>query len=206
MLSDGPVITADDNSFTIEEGTRFSIPLSVIANPQPEMFLLNFQNVSIYNVYTNSTSIEFTSISRNQTGEYSLKIANNISTAFYNFTLDVTCEFQIITKCGLQLCYLTDPPTYVNPYLPPRCYPVGTNVTYNCSAVSVIEGNPLPSLRVNVTHSQVTLLELLVDTVVITDGKMDYRVNVTCIADNGVLPTATASVFVHFGSKDTYYV
>ena len=65
----------------------------------------------------------------------------------------------------------------------------------------MIEGNPLPSLRANVTYSQMASLELAGDTVMITDGKMDYRVNVTCIAYNGVSPTATASVFVHFGSK-----
>ena len=110
----------------------------------------------------------------------------------------------LVNVTYLQLCYLTDPPTFLNPYLPSLCYPVGANVTYNCSVVSVVEGNPPPSLRANATQSQVDSFELSVDTVMITNGKVDYNVNVTCIADNTVSPVATASGFVHFRSKDTW--
>ena len=81
-------------SFTIEEGRPLSIPLSVNANPQPaaDSYVLHFQDVIITYVFVNSTVIEFSNISRDQTGEYSLQISNNISTTSYNFTIDVTCE------------------------------------------------------------------------------------------------------------------
>ena len=82
-------------SFTIEEGSSLSIPLFVIANPQPsaDSYPLHYQDVVISNVFVNLTTvIEFSNISRDQTGEYSLQISNNISTTSYNFTIDVTCE------------------------------------------------------------------------------------------------------------------
>ena len=92
---DGPVIENMENNFMIEEGRTLSIPLSVNVNPQPDSINLYYQGVTVFNqpnVFTNSTVIEFMNISRNQTGEYSLEISNNISTALYNFTVNVTCE------------------------------------------------------------------------------------------------------------------
>ena len=79
------------NSFTIEEGMTLLIPLDINANPQPDPFTLYYQNLDI-SIAPNSSFIEFTSISRNQAGNYSLKISNNISTVMYAFTVDVFCK------------------------------------------------------------------------------------------------------------------
>lgn len=91
LFSVGPRIHMTMNNFTIEEGMTLSIPLSIYANPQPDPFTLYYQNLEI-SIAPNSSVIEFTSISRNQAGNYSLKISNNISTVMYTFTVDVTCE------------------------------------------------------------------------------------------------------------------
>ena len=88
---DGPRIDMAVNNFTVQEGTTLSIPLSIDANPQPDPFTLYYQNVDI-SIAANSSVIEFTDISRDQAGNYSLKISNNISTVMYTFTVDVTCE------------------------------------------------------------------------------------------------------------------
>ena len=80
------------SNFTIEEGRILTIALSVNANPQPDLINMYYQSINVSDVFINLTVIEFMSISRNQTGEYSLKISNNISTALYNFTVNVTCE------------------------------------------------------------------------------------------------------------------
>ena len=98
------------------------------------------------------------------------------------------------------MCFPTDPPAFVESYLPPQCFLIGTNATYNCSAVSEVVGNPQPSLRANVTQSEMDSVELAADTV-ITKGSRNYSVNVTCIADNGIGPVATASGLMNFGSK-----
>lgn len=91
-FSDGPVIDADRNSFTVEERMTISVPFSAIANPQPDSYVLQHQDVIVSNVYINSTVIVLANVTRNQTGQYSLMISNNISTTTYNFTIDVTCK------------------------------------------------------------------------------------------------------------------
>ena len=80
------------NDFTIEEGKTLTIPLSVNTNPQPDSINVYYQNVTVPDVFINLTVLEFSNISRSRTGEYLLKISNNISTALYNFTVNVTCE------------------------------------------------------------------------------------------------------------------
>jgi len=89
-FSDSPVINVAKSNFMKEEGTLLTIPLSIMANPKPNITLLRNDRVS--NVFANMTVVYFWSLSRNQSGEYSLKISNNISTTFYNFTIEVTCE------------------------------------------------------------------------------------------------------------------
>ena len=93
FISDAPSISLNKNSFIIEEGKSFSIPFTVEANPKPDGYALLFKNVIISNVFINST-IEFSNISRSQAGEYTIRISNNISEAFFNFNVDVRCEFQ----------------------------------------------------------------------------------------------------------------
>ena len=90
-FSDGPRINMSMNSFTVEEGMILLIPLSIDANPQPDPFTLHYQNLNI-SIAANSSFIEFSKTSRNQAGNYTLTISNNISTVMYTFTIDVTCE------------------------------------------------------------------------------------------------------------------
>ena len=90
-FSDGPRINMVVNNFTVEEGMMLLIPLFIDANPQPDPFTFHYQNRDI-SIAANSSFIEFSSISRNQAGNYSLTISNNISTVMYTFTIDVTCE------------------------------------------------------------------------------------------------------------------
>ena len=90
-FSDGPRVNMSMNSFTVEEGMMLLIPLSIDANPQPDPFTLHYQNLNI-SIAANSSFIEFSNISRNQAGNYSLMISNNISTVMYTFIIDVTCE------------------------------------------------------------------------------------------------------------------
>ena len=78
---------------------RLSIPLSVESNPLPDTYTLLFRNISVADVNVNATTIEFINVLRNQSGEYSLRISNNISGITINFTLNVTCKFQ--TTLGL---------------------------------------------------------------------------------------------------------
>ena len=69
--------------------------------------------------------------------------------------------------------------------------------------MSVVRGNPQPNVTANITQSGVDALEGSGDTVKIIGGTVGSSVNVTCTADNGVGPSATASGFLRFGSEDT---
>ena len=201
---DAPNISVNDSYYTIEEGKDLSIPLTVKANPEPDAYALLFQNTVVPDVYPNTT-VRFLNIQRNQTGEYSIRISNNISESFFNFIIDVTCEFQ--TKCKSPACnciiIYVDPPTFNDPILPSGCYLVGSNVTYNCSVESLVRGNPQPNVTANITRSEVNSSEVSGDAVKISGGMFGNSVDITCTANNGVTPSATASGSVHFGSKDT---
>ena len=100
------------------------------------------------------------------------------------------------------MCHPIDPPAFIDHSLPSKCFPVGTNATYNCSTVSVIVGNPQPNLTANVTNLDVDSFELSDDTVMITDGSMDDYVIVECTADNGVEPVAAALGYIVYGSEE----
>ena len=102
--------------------------------------------------------------------------------------------------------YHTDGPEFIDPVLPSYCYPIGTTATYNCSAESVVIGNPQPSLRANVTQSEMNSVEVevAVDTVITNGSTMAHSINITCVADNGVRPVVTAVGSLNFGSEDTY--
>lgn len=77
----------------VQEGKTYSIPLAVMGNPQP---IMRFRNANVSNVFYNLTVIEFKNVSRNQAGEYSFHISNNISTTIYTFTFNVTCELDVL--------------------------------------------------------------------------------------------------------------
>ena len=101
--------------------------------------------------------------------------------------------------------YHTDGPEFIDPILPSYCYPIGTTATYNCSAESVVVGNPQPSLRANVTQSEMNLVEVevAVDTVTTNGSTVAHSIVITCVADNGVEPVVTAVGSLNFGSEDT---
>ena len=112
-------------------------------------------------------------------------------------------SYKLPIECYLLIYrYHTDPPAFVNRYLPSQCILIGTNATYNCSAVSEVIGNPQPNVTANVTQSEMDSVQMAGDTVIITG--IDYNVNVTCIADNGIEPVATATASMNFGSEDVY--
>lgn len=92
------------NSFTVKEGMTLAVPFSVNTNPQPDSYVLYFQDVNVADIYTNSTIIRISNISRSQAGGYSLKISNKISTACFNFTVDVTCELWAIDQLSFNSC------------------------------------------------------------------------------------------------------
>ena len=110
-------------------------------------------------------------------------------------------SYELLVECYLY-CYHTDPPAFANNYLPSQCILIGTNATYNCSAVSEVIGNPQPSVTANVTQSEMDSVQLAGDTA-ITNGIMNYSVTIICIADNGIEPVATATASINFGSEET---
>ena len=95
----------------------------------------------------------------------------------------------------------TDPPDFINPELPVMCKHVHDNVTYNCSELLMVVGNPPPNLTANVTGSGIGFSILSPDAVMIT-GTDHHVATVKCIADNGIEPAAIATGYVNFGSED----
>ena len=98
----------------------------------------------------------------------------------------------------------TDGPEFVNRDLPALCFPIGSNVTYNCSEMSEIVGNPQPSLTANVTQSNSDLITLSADAVMIINGSIDHSVTLSCTADNGIGEAITAFGYLSFGSEYIY--
>ena len=110
-------------------------------------------------------------------------------------------SYELLLEYYLYRCH-ADPPAFVNSNLPSQCILIGTNATYNCSAVSEVIGNPQPSVTAKVTQSEMDSVQIAGDTVIIY-GVMNYSVTIICIADNGIEPVATATASMNFGSEET---
>lgn len=69
--------------------------------------------------------------------------------------------------------------------------------------MTTVEGNPQPILTANVTGSEMDSITLLADVVRINSSFVGSHVKVTCTADNGIAPVATASGYVNFASENS---
>jgi len=95
--------------------------------------------------------------------------------------------------------FFTDSPIFVDP-IPNLCFLVGTNGTYNCTEVSVVAGTPMPTVTLQLGGGDASL-GMTGDAITITRGTENDSINVTCVASNGVDPSAVSSAYLQFASE-----